>query len=986
MPESFCCDMLYYKSHFSAKGNVQGRYGKPKDAAFAWEDNAMRDRYGSGGIRGFRTPVKVFVLFTQLIGVMGTVLCFASCAQGGRLTNPVIPGDGGQVTANQRDGFTEYEAAIDISDGEMAWTGAGHELWGFFAIYVNPGEMKADIISLRETASHFNVLSWLEAGPCYSCVEIAGVAPGPGGSLNIDISITHPFSNLNLTGFDVRGIAMFDGSHEFPAHIATTSDRSAGEGELVNADGYTRLYNPSTARFGPFQGFWKGGLATNELPSSTLNGYKRFISDRPDNTRNAFWPSDTVTVTYQVDMPDSPNPFVFGYAVDASWAPPLTKPVTDPMTQFPVSANCPEAWKIEVSETPVGEGLTDCGGVTKLTIDVYDRQEKDTGHDVLVECPELFENSITASWKEDGDGFTRYEAAIWNSEHAPEGSYMCLVSKQEDWPNNHMDPSAFYIHTLNVVKHADSLPTAVAEVSGTVAATDEPIGFDASASHDNDCDGQGIVKYEWDWLGAGDFVEGSAMMDHSWDTPGEYHVGLRVTDDEGNTDTFSDLPVITVQAKQSHNWTRTFGGPGEEHCHSIAVDASGNIYATGSFAGTVDFDPGSGTEYHSSNGYCDAFLSKFNSSGVFQWAQTWSGNNYAQGLGVAADDSGNIYVASCLYCGVIETRKFDSSGELKWSVITLGCDVESCGIAVDFSGHVYIASYFSYFLKDPDWDYSQRSAGGMDAFLIKYNSLGSYMWSRAWGGEEDDKSLAIAIARSNYVYVTGSFEHIGGVDFDPEEHEHDYHYSEGGSDVFITKFSPSGDYQWARTWGGSEDEEGLAIDVDGTIDIYVAGTFRDAVDFDPGDGVEMHGATGYCDSFLSKFNSAGAFQNTMTWGGTGYTRPHAVSADGSGNIYVAGSFTGTTDFDPGDYVYEFVSSGSWDVFLSKIDSSGALEWVKTWGGSGSDRGYGVALDELENVYVGGCFRDTVDFDPGCLVDNYSSNGLRDVFLSSLQSD
>lgn len=96
----------------------------------------------------------------------------------------------------------------------------------------------------------------------------------------------------------------------------------------------------------------------------------RFVTDDPANTRNAFYAADTITVTYEIDMPDSPNPFVLGYAVDASWAPPIHKPVTNPMTDFGPAANCPEAWEIIVEQAPVGTGLDECGGEVKLTIDV----------------------------------------------------------------------------------------------------------------------------------------------------------------------------------------------------------------------------------------------------------------------------------------------------------------------------------------------------------------------------------------------------------------------------------------------------------------------------------------------------------------------------------------------------------------------------------------------------------------------------------------
>jgi len=934
----------------------------------------MRNTHNPTDFPSFEVLRKVLCLIVQAIWILGMILPISSCAYGGVSTDPVMPDGQDLGLASQRGGFTGHGPNINPSNDEIVQDESGHNLWGFFLVYVDPVDMKAEITALRAGTFHINVLKWLEAGPCETCLKIANLTPGPGDILNIDISITHPFSTLNLTGFDVRGIAIFDGSHEFPNCGVITSDRSAGEGELVNADGYTILYNPLTIGFGPFEGFWKGELVTSEVPDSTLNGYRRFFSNKPENTRNAFWPSDTVTVTYEVDMPNSPNPFVFGYAVDANWKPPLTKPVTDPMTQFALSANCLEAWEIEVSEIPIGEGLTDCGGLTRLTIDVYDWQGKDLTHDVLAECPELFEGTITAYWKEDGDGFTRYEAVIWNSKGAPEGTYKCLISKQEDWQNIYMDPSAFQIHTLNVVHHVDALPTAVTEVNKTTAAVDEPVDFDASASHDNDCEGGEIVKYEWDWFNTGDFVVGPSKMGHSWDTPGEYHVQLRVTDDEGNTDTISDLPAITVQAELSYNWTRTFGGSADDYGLSLATDTSGGIYVTGSFAGTVDLDPGSGSDYRTSSGFCDAYLSKFDSSGIYQWGQTWAGASYSQGSGIATDESDYVYDTGSLSGGIIGLRKYDSSAAFQWGVTSIGTWLESCGVAVDSSGNIYVTGYFGVALHTPEFYWS---TGGLDAYITKWSSTGEFEWCRIWGKSEDDrKGLAVAVDGSGNVYVTGSYVYPGedGPIYD----------SMGGSDIFVIKFNSNGDILWNSAWGGSEDDEGLAITLDESGNLYVTGTFRNVVDFDPGYDVEVHTASGYSDAFLSRFDSSGNFLGVITWGGTDYTRASAISLGESGEFYVSGSFTGRTDFDPTDYTYELTSAGSWDVFLIRTDSSGMLRWVKTWGGTGSDRGYGVDLDGLGNVYVLGTYCDVVDFDPGSQIDSQVSNGLYDIFLSSFQ--
>jgi hypothetical protein len=347
-----------------------------------------------------------------LLSVVSLVLAFSlSCA--GDSSNPAVPIAPGAPELSRQ---TISEQA---PDGHQP----GHHLWGFYLIYVKPERNRFEIVPVRGAATHWNVLEWLEQGPCTDCLKITNIEPSGTGTLLVDIEITHPFSNPNLTGFDVRGIAMFTGSHVFPVSGLNMPDRTLGDGELVNADGYTTLYNISTLGCGPggMQGYFKGKLAGATPPNALLNGFKRFVSDDAANTRNAFYAGDAVTVTYEIDMPD--GPFVFGYAVDACWAPPINKPVDDPMTDFGPQANSPEPWKIEVSSDPVA-------GDTTLTIDVYDWKGKGNHHDPLIECPEVFDGTLAASWIGVGAGYTRYQTTIFNGKSAPDGHYECLISAE----------------------------------------------------------------------------------------------------------------------------------------------------------------------------------------------------------------------------------------------------------------------------------------------------------------------------------------------------------------------------------------------------------------------------------------------------------------------------------------------------------------------------------------------------------------------------
>jgi hypothetical protein len=118
-------------------------------------------------------------------------------------------------------------------------------------------------------------------------------------------------------------------------------------------------------------------------------------------------------------------------------------------------------------------------------------------------------------------------------------------------------------------------------------------------------------------------------------------------------------------------------------------------------------------------------------------------------------------------------------------------------------------------------------------------------------------------------------------------------------------------------------------------------------------------------------------------GGTGYDYGYGIAVDASGNVYTTGSFEGTADFDPGSGVSNLTSAGDNDVFVRKLDASGNFLWARSMGGTGSDRGGGIAVDASGIVYTTGWFSSTVDFDPGAGTVNLTSAGARDIFVQKL---
>ncbi|MFH1514519.1 MAG: SBBP repeat-containing protein [bacterium] len=486
---------------------------------------------------------------------------------------------------------------------------------------------------------------------------------------------------------------------------------------------------------------------------------------------------------------------------------------------------------------------------------------------------------------------------------------------------------------------------------------------------------------------------------------GEYDGFLVASSSDSGSLALYDNVIITISTNDS-GWARTWGGAsiGEEKGEDVVTDASGNIYVTGIFYETVDFEPGPGEAYHTSNGNADAYLSKFDTDGNFVWVRTWGGPEFDLGKSIDIDDSGNIYVTGFYLATVdfdpgpgieeytsngeedIYLSRFDSNGNFVWTNTWGGLGRDSGqDVTIDGSGNVFITGAFRDAVDfDPgpgeDWHYVHDY---QDVFLSKFGSDGYFHWARTWGTDKvsasSDYAYGVATDSSGNIYVTGSFNET--VDFDPGPGI-DEHTTNGSADIFLSRFDSNGNFVWARTWGGLSYELGLSVATDGSGNIYVTGYYEETVDFDPGSGEEWHTSNGARDIYLSKFNSSGNFIWVRTWGGTETDMGNDVVTDNLGNIYVTGRFRDVVDFDPGPGEDEHISNGSLDNFLSRFNSNGGFIWARTWGGIQYDKSFGVATDDTGNIFVTGVFIGTIDFDPGPGEDWHTSNSDfdRDSFL------
>lgn len=380
-------------------------------------------------------------------------------------------------------------------------------------------------------------------------------------------------------------------------------------------------------------------------------------------------------------------------------------------------------------------------------------------------------------------------------------------------------------------------------------------------------------------------------------------------------------------------WAISVGDTLVDYGVSISTDVSGNVYTTGLYNGTVDFDSGPGTFNLTSNGDFDIFIQKLDATGNFIWAKSIGGIQNDWSNSITTDATGNVYITG-KFRGVVD---FDP-GPATFNLTSLGSD---------------------------------------DIFIQKLDANGDLIWASSIGSTSTDNGNSITTDDLDNVYITGSYHST--IDCDPGAGTFNL-TSIDPFDTFIQKLDANGNFIWAKSIGGMLNENGHSITTDDLGNVYTAGVFQLEADFGPGTSNFVLTSNGSYDIFIQKMDASGNFVWAKSVGGSGKDWAYSIVADTLGYVYVTGYYTNTVDFDPGPATFDLTSNGGQDIFIQKLDSDGNLIWVKSLGGIGTDHGDDVHVDVSGNVYLAGHFEDTVDFDPDPGTYNLSSNGADDIYV------
>lgn len=410
------------------------------------------------------------------------------------------------------------------------------------------------------------------------------------------------------------------------------------------------------------------------------------------------------------------------------------------------------------------------------------------------------------------------------------------------------------------------------------------------------------------------------------------------------------------------------GGTGQGAVTGVAVDSTGNLYATG-WTEALNF-PIVGAEQAANQGGVDVFVVKLNAVGsTLLYATYIGGRGEDKGAAIAVDGSFQAYVTGStastnfpLAAAIRSTLggsktafalKLNAVGNtLLYSTYLGGTNYETGNaIAVDGSGNAYIAGD-TQSANFPVLSAVQSAlGGGSDAFVAKFTASGALAFSTFLGGAANEHAGGIAVDASGSAYIAGGttstdFPVVGAIQG----------ANAGNQDVFVTKLSASGAAILYSTYlggnGGATAEQANGIAVDSSGAAYVTGVTNSA-NFPVTAGAYQTLFNGVSDAFVARLNTAGsALVFSAYLGGTDFDWANGIRIDGSGNAYVAG-YTFSTNFPVVNGV-QAVLGGIHDAFVTKISAAGStLSFSTYYGGSGSDSANAIAVDASGNMYVGG---------------------------------
>ena len=417
------------------------------------------------------------------------------------------------------------------------------------------------------------------------------------------------------------------------------------------------------------------------------------------------------------------------------------------------------------------------------------------------------------------------------------------------------------------------------------------------------------------------------------------------------------------------------GGPNYDSGYAIAVDGDGNVYVAGSFLETITFGS---TTLQSADGE-DIFVAKYNAQSEVLWAIRAGGDFADRASQILVDHAGNVFIAGSISSTAsfgpqmftsagasdVFVAEINSSGDFKWVKTFGGNGTDGIySIIEDHEGNLVIAGSFETTISFGSTSFT--SEGETDSYVAKLTpASGEAIWATRFGGLTSSYSHALGAGSGGDLFVAGSF--FGTASFGP----HTFTAPQDVLNSFVLKLNAAGEVAWAKQIEGTgwNNTVGIAVGPDGNC--VATGYFSNTTTF----GSVTANPVSLEDIFVAKYASSdGNVLWVETAGGTDFDKAEAIISNDAGDLYLTGYIARTGSF--GDQTFN-TNGNSQDIFVSKYDTNGNFQWLRTAGGSDFDGAFSIVLGPTGIVHVTGFFRDA----PGLFeVTELANAGGDDVFV------
>lgn len=396
-----------------------------------------------------------------------------------------------------------------------------------------------------------------------------------------------------------------------------------------------------------------------------------------------------------------------------------------------------------------------------------------------------------------------------------------------------------------------------------------------------------------------------------------------------------DAFIFKLNSNGNRLWATYYGGSGRDSGLDIANDANGNAILTGT-TDSPNFPVSTGAFQTISGGAGDAFIVKFDPTGIRLWGSYVGGNNGDYGYGITTDALNNNIITGMTLSpnfpvtasafqntmvgnGDVFVMKFDANGNRIWATYYGGNFSEIAkSIAADAFNNIVITG--TTFISN-NFPVTSGTTKARDIFAVKFDPNGARLWAVCYGGTNQDEPDKIKIDRANNIVIAG---HTYSSDYPTSTGAYQVSFGGGATDCFLLKLDPSGAMLWSTYFGGAKDELYPTCAVDNKNNIYLLSEWEDTFDVLPISCAYQKQVAGGEDQFIIKFSSAGNYLCSTYLGGPGHDDLDASSGTTGGAIACYGSFIyvscyslGQYPVTPGAYQTKF-GGGLYDVTVAKL--------------------------------------------------------------------